>query len=63
MSTATTEELDLAELDELRKAHDLIRQQIARLIVGQDEVVDQLLMAIFARGHCILEGVPAWRRP
>jgi len=54
----TTDELDLAALDELRSAHDQIRQQIARQIVGQDEVIDQMLMAVFARGHCILEGVP-----
>jgi MoxR-like ATPase len=54
----TTDELDLAELEELRQAHDQIREQIARQIVGQDEVVDQLLIAVFARGHCILEGVP-----
>ncbi len=59
MSTATaTEELDLADLDELRQAHQEIREQIARQVVGQDEVVDQLLIAVFARGHCILEGVP-----
>jgi len=57
VSTAT-EELDLAELEELRSAHDQIRQQIARQIVGQDAVIEQLLMAVFARGHCILEGVP-----
>jgi MoxR-like ATPase len=31
---------------------------MARQIVGQDDVVEQLLMAVFARGHCILEGVP-----
>jgi MoxR-like ATPase len=54
----TTDELDLAELADLRHAHDSIRQQMARLIVGQDEVVEQLLVAVFARGHCILEGVP-----
>ena len=29
-----------------------------RQIVGQNEVVDQLLIAVFGRGHCILEGVP-----
>ncbi len=57
MST-TTDELDLAELEALRSAHDQIRAQIASQIVGQDEVVEQLLMAVFARGHCILEGVP-----
>jgi MoxR-like ATPase len=57
LSTAT-EELDLAQLEELRAAHAQIRAQIARQIVGQDDVVEQLLMAVFARGHCILEGVP-----
>jgi MoxR-like ATPase len=56
--TTATDDLDLAELEELRNAHQEIRQQIARQIVGQDEVVDQLLIAVFARGHCILEGVP-----
>ena len=35
-----------------------IRKQLARVIVGQDEVIDELLMAIFSRGHVILEGVP-----
>jgi MoxR-like ATPase len=58
LTTITTDELDLAELDALRSAHDQIREQIARHIVGQDEVVEQLLIAVFARGHCILEGVP-----
>ncbi len=58
MSTTTTEEIDIAELGQLREAHDQIREQIAGRIVGQDEVVEQLLMAVFARGHCILEGVP-----
>jgi MoxR-like ATPase len=56
--STTTDELDLAELDDLRSPHDQIRAQIASLIVGQHEVVEQLLMAVFARGHCILEGVP-----
>ncbi|WP_148594090.1 AAA family ATPase [Aquisphaera giovannonii] len=58
MSTATAAEPDLAELEELRSVHGQIRQQMARQIIGQDEVVDQLLIAVFARGHCILEGVP-----
>ncbi len=31
---------------------------MSRQIVGQNEVLDQLLIAVFARGHCILEGVP-----
>ncbi len=57
-TTTTTEALDLSELEELRNAYDRVRAQISKQIVGQDEVVEQLLMAVFARGHCILEGVP-----
>ena len=56
--SVTTEEPDLAELDGLKTAHSQIREQISHQIIGQDDVVDQLLIAVFARGHCILEGVP-----
>jgi MoxR-like ATPase len=35
-----------------------IKQEIAKKIVGQEEVVDQLLISLFARGHCLLIGVP-----
>ena len=35
-----------------------VRQQVANVIVGQDQVIDQLLIAILSRGHCLLEGVP-----
>ena len=35
-----------------------IRDQVGRIVVGQDEVIEQLLIAILARGHCLLEGVP-----
>jgi len=51
-------EADLAGLDRLKQAHQSLREQIARVVVGQDEVIDQLMISIFARGHCILEGVP-----
>src|SRR5881227_3975545 len=49
---------DLQGLARLRSARDKIREQMAQVIVGQQEVVDQLLVCLFARGHCILEGVP-----
>ncbi len=58
MKDRTSDDLDLAELEELTKAYGSIREQMSRQIVGQNEVVDQLLIAVFARGHCILEGVP-----
>ena len=54
-STAST---DLAGLAKLGDAHARIREQLARTIVGQDQVIELLLTCIFARGHCILEGVP-----
>ncbi|MCM2372440.1 AAA family ATPase [Aporhodopirellula aestuarii] len=35
-----------------------VKDQVSRIVVGQDEVAEQLLIAILARGHCLLEGVP-----
>ncbi|MHC5108564.1 MAG: AAA family ATPase [Planctomycetota bacterium] len=49
---------DTKTAEELRAAHEKLRQELAKIIVGQDEVVEQLLIALFANGHCILEGVP-----
>ncbi|QDS94111.1 Holliday junction DNA helicase RuvB [Roseimaritima multifibrata] len=37
---------------------DNIRHQVSQIVVGQEEVVEQLVIAILARGHCLLEGVP-----
>ncbi|MBL4850302.1 MAG: AAA family ATPase [Planctomycetes bacterium] len=42
----------------LKSAAETLRAELAKVIVGQEEVIDELLLAIFARGHCILEGVP-----
>jgi MoxR-like ATPase len=49
---------DLEDLRRLEAAHRKLREEIAHVVVGQDEVIEQLMIAIFARGHCILEGVP-----
>ncbi|MEM8883621.1 MAG: MoxR family ATPase [Planctomycetota bacterium] len=49
---------DRAAIERLQKAHDDITKEIHKVIVGQEEVVQELLLAIFSRGHCILEGVP-----
>ncbi len=42
----------------LASAVDAIREQLRQVIVGQDAVIDQLLISLFSRGHCLLEGVP-----
>jgi MoxR-like ATPase len=49
---------DLESVKRLREAFDNIKQQLSRVIVGQDQVIEELLIALFSRGHCILEGVP-----
>jgi len=49
---------DLAALERLKEAHTAVRNELAKVIVGQHEVIEQIMIAIFARGHCLLEGVP-----
>ncbi len=49
---------DVQALRRLQNAYDAIRGELGKIIVGQEEVIDELLVALFARGHVILEGVP-----
>src|SRR5687767_3845760 len=49
---------DLETLGLLRNAHQRLRAEMGKIIVGQEKVLDQLLMAIFCRGHALLVGVP-----
>src|SRR5881394_3632941 len=49
---------DLAAADKLKSAYKSLCQQLSRVIVGQEQVIEELLIALFSRGHCILEGVP-----
>ncbi len=53
-----TTENDAQMLDMLRRAHQQLRSEIGKIIVGQEKVLDQLLMAIFCRSHALLVGVP-----
>ncbi|MDP7348919.1 MAG: hypothetical protein QF735_11825, partial [Phycisphaeraceae bacterium] len=39
-------------------AQQELRQQMSRVIIGQDDVLDLLMLALLCQGHCILEGVP-----
>src|SRR5262245_64134485 len=49
---------DLDAVRRLQEAFNDIKRQLGRVIVGQDEVIEELLIALFSRGHCMLEGVP-----
>ncbi len=51
-------ENDIAMIEKLRDAHQRLRKEIGKVIIGQDQVLDQLLMAIFCRSHALLMGVP-----
>ena len=49
---------DLAAVERLRDAFSGLKNEMGKVIVGQQAVLEELLIAIFARGHCLLIGVP-----
>lgn len=49
---------DLEAVEKLRDGYQRIRTELAKIVVGQDEVLEQVLIGIFSRGHCLLVGVP-----
>src|SRR5712675_600007 len=49
---------DVQAVDELHQTFRQITQRMGDVIVGQEEVIEQLMVALLCRGHCILEGVP-----
>ena len=53
-------------------AGELVRREVHKVIIGQDEMIEQMLICLFARGHCLTIGVPGlaktltvppWPRP
>lgn len=49
---------DLEAVDRLKEEYGKIRSEVAKVIVGQGDVLEQMLIAIFCQGHCLLMGVP-----
>ncbi|MFP4057589.1 MAG: AAA family ATPase [Candidatus Brocadiia bacterium] len=49
---------DVQQVERFRGACDQLLAELAHVIVGQEEVIEEVLLAMFARGHCLLEGVP-----
>jgi MoxR-like ATPase len=56
-SNKATED-DLAAIKKLGQSRDTLKAEIAKVIVGQEHVIDDLLTAMFSRGHCLMIGVP-----
>lgn len=49
---------DVAAVQRCEQAYNRIRDELSKVIVGQSEVIEQVLVAMFANGHALLEGVP-----
>ncbi len=49
---------DVAAIEQLVQDYKKLKNEIHQVIIGQDDVVDQVLISIFSRGHCLLVGVP-----
>jgi MoxR-like ATPase len=47
-----------SSIRKLGQARERILEQLSQVIVGQDQVIEELLISLFSRGHCLLEGVP-----
>jgi MoxR-like ATPase len=59
LSTTTPTPRNLGDiLQEFRSHRGVMQQELQKVIVGQDDVIEQIFAAIFTRGHCLLEGVP-----
>ena len=60
-TTSTSEQLhadDVAAIDDLRQAYQQLCDELGKVIVGQQAVIEQLAICLFARGHALLMGVP-----
>jgi MoxR-like ATPase len=49
---------EIAILERMRNAKESLLEEIRKVIIGQEEVVEQIITALFARGHCLIVGVP-----
>ncbi len=49
---------DLSVVETLRKGHQALQSEMAKVVIGQKDVIDAMLMAMFCRGHALMVGVP-----
>ena len=58
MEAMEIQQHEIAEIEEFAAKRDTMLGEIRKVIVGQDRVIEEVLIALFARGHCLLVGVP-----
>src|SRR3989442_15700391 len=56
--SAAANQDDVAAVQRLNECYAVIKKEIHKVVVGQDAVLEEVLIAIFAKGHCLLIGVP-----
>ncbi|MBR3980655.1 MAG: AAA family ATPase [Bacteroidales bacterium] len=49
---------DVEAVDSLKETYESLKQEIHKKIIGQDAIIDDVLISIFSKGHCLLVGVP-----
>ncbi|HXG53301.1 MAG TPA: MoxR family ATPase [candidate division Zixibacteria bacterium] len=58
MASVDIQQHEIAEIEEFAAKRDAMLGEIRKVIVGQDRVIEEVLIALFAKGHCLLVGVP-----
>ena len=58
MEATEIQQHEIAEIEDFAVKRDNMLDEIRKVIVGQDQVIEEVLIALFARGHCLLVGVP-----
>jgi MoxR-like ATPase len=58
MQSQASEPSDVQAVERCQQAYSRVRHELAKVIIGQSDVIEQVLIAMFARGHALLEGVP-----
>jgi MoxR-like ATPase len=49
---------DVEAVEQLSKAYRILRSEIGKVIIGQEQIIEQVMIALLSRGHCLLIGVP-----
>ena len=50
-------------VEKIHESRGRIEHELSKVIVGQKEATHQLLISLFAGGHCLITGAPGWPRP
>ncbi len=58
MESSDIQKREIAEIEEFAARREMLVGEIGKVIVGQEKVIEEVLIALFARGHCLLVGVP-----